>query len=171
MPALTKAWNRGETYIVTALVLAALALVCMSLVARLADPGMSASGSADLSHAGLLLVCAVFIGGSALFRDGKHRRADVLVRIFSPRVQRIIESLILLLALVFCGVLAFHGWEALVSAAATGKADIWRLVELIGIPLGMSLMAVRCAVGLWRYLFRFDPATMVLRDDDIPPGS
>ena len=171
MPVLARIWNQGEPCLVALLSLGAIGLVCTSLVLRLATADDAGSAGTAMDHAGILLVCAIFLSGSALFRDGRHRRADVLLRIFPTDTQRIIESLNILVALVFCAAIAWYGWRTVPALAGSGEASPWTLVESLGLPVGMSLMAARCLVRLWQYLFRFDPATMVLQDDDVPPGS
>ncbi len=171
MPVLMKAWNLGETCLVALLSLAALGLVGTSLVLRLATAGDAGSAGAAMEHAGILVVCAIFLAGSTLFRDGRHRRADVLVRVFPADTQRIIESVNILIALIFCAAIAWFGWQTMPVQPGPGEAGPWRLVESLGLPVGMSLMAARCLIRLWQYIFRFDPATMVLQNDDVPPGS
>ncbi len=171
MPALMKAWNLGETCLVALLSLGAIGLVGASLVLRLAGTDDVSSAGAAMEHAGILLVCAIFLSGSALFRDGRHRRADVLLRIFPADTQRIIEILNILIALFFCTAIAWYSWQTMPALALSEESGPWRLVEILGLPVGMSLMAARCLVRLWQYLFRFDPATMILQDDDVPPGS
>lgn len=171
MPVLVKAWNLGESYLAALLSLAALGLVATALIARVTAPGDAPTSPDIMSLAGILVVCAVFLSGSSLVRDGKQRHSDVLVRIFSGPVQRRIEIAGILAALVFCGIVAGHGWQTFLLDQDAENAGQWHGIDLLALSLGLTLMAARYLVRLWLYLFRYNPATMMLRDDDIPPGS
>ena len=40
-------------------------------------------------------------------------------------------------------------------------------IYYLGMPVGFGLMVIRYLMRLYRYLFYFDAATMVISDDDI----
>jgi TRAP-type C4-dicarboxylate transport system permease small subunit len=155
-------WNLGEAYVTAIIAAAAIGLTIVSAATELAgDNGITAQITGYALMAG---IWAVMLCGSPLVRHGLHPRLDMLVRLFPAEIQRWFEIIAAMAGILFCGLLALHGQDV-ATLPATPAAE--RII-LFAIAAGMALMTVRYVIRLWQFLFRFDPATMAIRDDDIP---
>ena len=71
------------------------------------------------------------------------------------------------MALLFCAGLAWYGWSIATTSFDLDERSQTGLEFRMGIyylalPVGGGLMALRYVLRLYRYLFRFDPKTMVI---------
>ena len=114
-----------------------------------------------------LAVWGIFIASSQLVRSDGHVRPDLVLRLLPPQVQRYVETFNCVVALGFCLGLTWYGVHIMV--------DAWNLDErsetvlafpmwlyYAAMPTGGALMSLRYVIRLYRYLFRFDPRTMVI---------
>jgi C4-dicarboxylate transporter DctQ subunit len=114
-----------------------------------------------------LIVWAVMIISSQLVRTDGHVRPDLVLRLVPPAGQRWMEVANCLVALGFCVGMAWYGWEIVQTALALDERSSTDLgfpmwIYYAAMPAGGVLMAVRYLIRLFRYLFRFDPATMTV---------
>lgn len=98
------------------------------------------------------LFCAMSLlgGGYCLLRDG-HVRVDVLYPKFSPRGQAITDFFTFPLALLFCGLLIWFGWQetwdSIVghrlsdSVIALPLWPVWLVVPVAGVLLGIQIIS------------------------------
>ncbi len=107
------------------------------------------------------------IVSSQLVRTDGHVRPDVVLRMLSPRVQRIMEVFNCLVALAFCGGLVWFGWQIVNTALLLDETSSTALefpmwIYYVSLPVGAGLMLIRYVMRLVRYVFFFDPATMTV---------
>lgn len=114
-----------------------------------------------------LIVWAVFLAASQLVRTDGHVRPDIVLRLLPPQAQRVAESINCCVAILFCAGLAWYGWQivstswALDERSETGlQFPMWLYYSAV--LTGGALMTLRYLIRLYRYLFRFDPHTMVI---------
>ncbi len=112
-----------------------------------------------------LIVWAVMIVSSQLVRTDGHVRPDLVLRLVPPAGQRWLEAFNCIVALAFCGGMVWYGWQIVETSwlldetSSSGLAfPMW--LYYAALPAGGALMVMRYLVRLYRYLFRFDPATM-----------
>ena len=112
-------------------------------------------------------VWAIFIASSQLVRTDGHVRPDLVLRALPPQGQRWVECFNCCVAIAFCVGLVWCGLRIVGDSYGLGERSITGL----GFPMylyysallaGSSLMLCRYIIRLHRYLFRFDPATMVI---------
>ena len=98
-----------------------------------------------------------------------------------PGGQRWMEAFNCVVALVFCVGMVWYGWEHrrhrrwLLDERSSSDFAFPMWIYYAALPAGGLLMFVRYCIRLYRYLFRFDPATMTVghtaeHDMIVPPG-
>ena len=118
-----------------------------------------------------LTVWAVFLASSQLVRTDGHVRPDIVLRLLPAQIQRWVEAFNCCIAIIFCMGLAYCGfqiaqgsWE-LDERSITGlEFPMW--LYYASVMVGGGLMVLRYVIRLYRYVFRFDPATMVIAAQD-----
>ena len=114
-----------------------------------------------------LLIWAVMIVASQLVRTDGHVRPDVLLRLLPPRWQRRIELCNCLVALGFCALLVWFGWDIVDMAIMLDQRSptdlqfpMW--IYDAALPFGGALMFLRYLQRLVRFVFHYDSDTMVI---------
>ncbi len=163
-------WAKTEDFIMGILAMMALALIVFEVGARYFFPAILPDWGTEFVI--YFVVWAVFIGGSALVEEGRHVRADIVVRLFGINTQRILEVLNCLAGIFFCGVVTWYAKDVVMFAfdmdERSESSILFPLfIYYLGLPIGMGLMTIRYVMRLYRYLFHFDPATMIITDDDL----
>ncbi len=145
--------------------LAALAFGTYSVIGRYLDQQIAFVNGEEVVV--YLIVWAVFLAASQLVRTDGHVRPDIVLRLLPPQGQRWAESINCCVAIAFCAGLAWYGWTivstswALDERSETGlQFPMW--LYYAAVPTGGALMTLRYVIRLHRYLFRFDPHTMVI---------
>ena len=158
-------WNTIERLLIGLLGASALGVGTYQVVGRYIDPRIAFPyGDEVVTY---LTVWAVFLAASQLVRTDGHVRPDIVLRLLPAQGQRWVEAFNCCAALAFCiGLLIFgtaitSGSFDLDERSSTGlEFPLW--IYYAALPTGGALMTVRYLLRLWRYLFRFDPATMVI---------
>ena len=127
-----------------------------------------------------LVVWAVMIISSQLVRTDGHVRPDLVLRLVPPAGQRWMEVFNCLVALAFCIGLAWYGWQIvdtslLLDERSSSDLQFPMYIYYSAMPAGSVLMTIRYLIRLYRFLFLFDPKTMVvgqhhIADHDRPLG-
>jgi C4-dicarboxylate transporter, DctQ subunit len=92
-----------------------------------------------------LLVWSVMLGMAYTLRQGRHIRVTTLVRNFSPKVQRVLEFVCNIIAMVVLAVFVFKSYQ---FSAFT--KDIGEVTQgTLRIPLWLSNMALPLGGGLF----------------------
>jgi C4-dicarboxylate transporter, DctQ subunit len=145
---------------------AALLLACYQMAERYFLPTL---GSVWVEESVIYLIAwATFLGCAALVYDDKHVRADVVIRLLSPRGQRYVELLNCLLSIAFCGSVCWLAYLIAADAFAvderstTGSSfPIW--IFYAALPVGMLLSVVWYLRRIGRLLFGFEAREFSVR--------
>ncbi len=120
-----------------------------------------------------LVVWAVMIISSQLVRTDGHVRPDLILRLVPPGGQRWMEVFNCLVALAFCIGLTWYGWQIvdtsiLLDERSSSDLQFPMYIYYLAMPAGGLLMTIRYLIRLYRFVFLFDPKTMVVGTHIIP---
>jgi len=169
LSAVVRVWNESERVLTGVVAAIALLISCYEMATRYFFPRMSPDWATEIVI--YLIVWAVFISGSALVRDNRHVRADLVVRLFSPQTQRGMEIFNCIIGLGFCGVVCWFGiavvdFAYMVDERSESSLLFPIFLYYLCLPVGMFLMTLRYLIRLYQYIFAFDPDTMVITGDE-----
>ncbi|MDX5362562.1 MAG: TRAP transporter small permease [Pseudazoarcus pumilus] len=145
--------SRSEEVLIGVLILAASVILFANVVARYV---FNAGFPWAEELVRYQIVWMVFLGASVAARQGIHIGVDILLKLSPPPLARLIDLLIHVVSITFCGFLVFYGAELIVQTRAFGQVSpamqmpMW-LVQL-AIPVGAALMALRFAQHFVRTL-------------------
>jgi C4-dicarboxylate transporter, DctQ subunit len=169
-------WDRVERTLVGLLGAIAMVVGLVQVIGRYFFPAYAISWAEEVIV--YLVVWGVMIISSQLVRTDGHVRPDLVLRMAGPRGQRWMETFNCVVALVFCVGMTWYGaniayssWQLDEHSSTDFSFPMW--IYYSALPTGGLLMTVRYAIRLWRYLFRFDPATMTvghIPDSEMPLG-
>lgn len=160
-----RVWNATERALIGILGGLALAIGTYQVIGRYIDQRIAFQYGDELVV--YLTVWAVFIACSQLVRTDGHVRPDIVLRLLSPQVQRWVETFNCCVAIVFCAGLTYCGFQIAQGSFELDERSITGLefpmwIYYSSVLTGGALMLTRYLIRLYRYLFRFDPATMVI---------
>lgn len=170
-------WDTIERTLVGILGALAMIVGLVQVIGRYFVPAMAISWAEEVIV--YLIVWAVMIISSQLVRTDGHVRPDLILRLVPPAGQRWLEAFNCVVALVFCLGMVWYGWEIVDTSLMLEETSSSRLqfpmwIYYASLPAGGALMTVRYLIRLYRYLFRFDPATMavghVIAEHEVPLG-
>ena len=158
-------WDRTERLLVGLLGAIAMLVGLVQVVGRYFFPTYAISWAEEVIV--YLVVWGVMIISSQLVRTDGHVRPDLVLRLVGPKGQRRMEALNCAVALVFCAGMVWYGanivessWMLDEHSSSDFSFPMW--IYYSALPVGGLLMFVRYCIRLYRYLFRFDPATMTV---------
>jgi len=158
-------WDRVERTLVGLLGALAMVIGVVQVVGRYFFPAYAISWAEEVIV--YLVVWGVMIISSQLVRTDGLVRPDLVLRMVAPKGQRWMEAFNCTVALVFCVGMVWYGtsiaytsWMLDEHSSTDFSFPMWMYYGAL--PLGGLLMTVRYVIRLWRYLFRFDPATMTV---------
>lgn len=158
-------WDRLERWSAGILGALALAVGAYQIFGRYIDPHLAITWGDEVIV--YLVVWGVFIASSQLVRTDGHVRPDLVLRVLPSGWQRVVEIFNCLVALAFCAGLVWLGFRIAFSAwtfddrSSTGISfPMW--IYYAALPTGGGLMSVRYVIRLYRFCFRYDPATMTI---------
>lgn len=159
-------WNRAERWLIGVIGIAALALASYQMISRYGFPDAAITWSEEVVV--YLLIAAAFLSGSLLVEEDGHVRADLVLRVLPPGMQRAVEIGNCVIALAFCVGLTWLGFDVALDAYELGERSLSALsfpmwLYYATLPLGAGLMSLRYLRRLYRYLCRYDPHTMVVQ--------
>jgi TRAP-type C4-dicarboxylate transport system permease small subunit len=99
-----------------------------------------------------LFVWLVFIAASVCVKKEAHLGIDVIVVHFSPRVQRHLYTLSLVVSLVFSIVVVYKGYDLLTRSGRQISPMLHIPMSLVYVIIPISYMVI-CLVLLWQ-IFR-----------------
>lgn len=164
-----RVWNLIERALIGILGALALAIGTYQVVGRYVDQRIAfAYGDEVVVY---LTVWAVFLASSQLVQTDGHVRPDIVLRLLPSQMQRWVEAFNCCVAIVFCMGLAYCGFQIAQGSWELGERSITGLefpmwIYYASVLAGGLLMTVRYVIRLYRYAFRFDPATMVIAVQD-----
>ena len=158
-------WDRVERLLVGLLGAIAMLVGLVQVVGRYFFPTYAISWAEEVIV--YLVVWGVMIISSQLVRTDGHVRPDLVLRLVGTRGQRWMEAFNCVVALVFCVGMVWYGFEITQSSwmldehsASDFAFPMW--IYYTALPVGGLLMFARYCIRLYRYLFRFDSATMTV---------
>lgn len=156
-------WDRLERWLVGLLGIAALGVGMWQIIGRYFFPRLSSGWGDEVIV--YLVIWSIMIVSSQLVRHDAHVRPDVVLRLLKPSAQRWLEIFNCIVAIGFCGMLVWYGWEIVDTGLMLderSQTDIGFPMWLyyLALPTGSALMVARYAIRLVRYVAFFDPATM-----------
>lgn len=158
-------WDRAERLLVGLLGAIAMLVGLVQVVGRYFFPSYAISWAEEVIV--YLVVWGVMIISSQLVRTDGHVRPDLVLRLVGSRVQRWMEAFNCVVALVFCAGMVWYGanivdssWMLDEHSSSDFAFPMW--IYYCSLPVGGLLMFARYCIRLYRYLFRFDPATMTV---------
>jgi TRAP-type C4-dicarboxylate transport system permease small subunit len=154
-PAVLRWVSTAEVAIVSAILLASFVITLVTIVER--NLGHS-TGDWSLKLPELMLIWMTFLGMGALVTEHGHVAADMVLRRFSPRWQRIAETgsaviTSLVLALILAGAISIAKQQ--VDVGATDD-DLWEiptayLLSILPIGLGLTILHLLAEIYMiWR---------------------
>lgn len=167
--ALMRVWNFTERALIGVLGAAALMIGTYQVIGRYVDQRIAFQYSDEVVV--YLTVWAVFLATSQLVRTDGHVRPDIVLRLLPPQAQRWVEAFNCCVAILFCAGLAYCGFQVAQGSYDLDERSITGLefpmwLYYASVLAGGFLMLVRYVIRLYRYVFRFDPATMVIATQD-----
>ena len=146
--------------------ISALTLACWQMAERYLIPKL---GSVWVEEVVIYLFSwGTFLSVALLVHNDKHVRADVVIRLMSPQLQRQIEFINCLLSLVFSLIVAWYGGAVTIDAfslderSVTGSSiPIWLFYA--SLPSGMVLCATWYIRRLYQLAFQFDLSSFSVR--------
>ena len=105
------------------------------------------------------LIWMVFLGVPAAFRQGAMVSVDVLHRLGSPRLKRVLDWVVALAALTLVGIIVWWGWDYTQRGGVQSMAGL-ESVSMFWAYLAMPVGGVFCAIGIVGNLI--DPRRMEL---------
>ncbi|MEM7545162.1 MAG: TRAP transporter small permease [Pseudomonadota bacterium] len=100
-----------------------------------------------------LFIWSVWVGCSLAMRADRHLRVTALSAFSGPRVRFGLEVFAQLATLVFCGIAVVWGTQMILFLMNTGQQapalEIPIYWVYIALPIGMTLMAIRCLQNLY----------------------
>ena len=158
-------WDRVERLLVGLLGAVAMLVGLVQVVGRYFFPTYAISWAEEVIV--YLVVWGVMIISSQLVRTDGHVRPDLVLRLVGPKGQRWMEAFNCVVALVFCAGMVWYGanivessWMLDEHSSSDFAFPMW--IYYTALPVGGLLMFLRYCIRLYRYLFRFDPATMTV---------
>lgn len=158
-------WNRIERLLIGFLGAVALVVGVMQVIGRYVDQRFAFIYGEEIIV--YVTVWAVFLSCSQLVRTDGHVRPDIVLRLLPPQAQRGVEIFNCCAAIVFCIALTYCGFEISSMSFAIDERSITGLefpmwIYYASVSAGGLLMLIRYLIRLYRYVFRFDAATMTI---------
>ncbi|MGE3916037.1 MAG: TRAP transporter small permease [Hyphomicrobiaceae bacterium] len=161
---------RLENLLMALLSVLALSLVVIEVVLRYFFPQHLTDYGMEFTI--YFTVWAIFIAGAPLVREARHVRADIVLHLLPISVQRVLEIVALLVGLAFAVALSWYGWQMVMNSYGLGEHSessarfpLW--VYYMALPFGATLMIPPFLYRLYLYVFRFDPATMLVTEEHV----
>jgi C4-dicarboxylate transporter, DctQ subunit len=158
-------WDRIEQLLIGLFGACALGVGTYQVIGRYVVPQYASGWSDEVTV--YFAVWAIFIASSQLVRRDGHVRPDLVLRLLPPSAQRFVEMFNCVVALAFCLGLLWYGLRIVGDAWSLDERSetilafpMW--IYYSALPTGSLLMSVRYVIRLYRYLFRWDPQTMVI---------
>ena len=158
-------WDRIERSIAGLLGATAMVIALIQVIGRYLTPEHAMGSAEELIV--YLMIWAIMITSSQLVRTDGHVRPDLVLRALPPGTQRWVEVFNCLVALAFTIGMVWYGSDIVNTAlllderSSTGlEFPMW--IYYAALPAGGLLMAVRYAIRLYRFAFRYDPASMAV---------
>lgn len=113
-----------------------------------------------------VIIWSVFIVASTLTKERGHVGATFIVEKLSTPARRIVEIINSLLAMTFCFLICWWGYQIVHVAYVTDERSLTSLryplwIWYLSVPVGTTLIFLRYLVMLYRLVFRFDDPSLI----------
>lgn len=158
-----KIWNTVEKYFVGIVALTATLLAFWGVIAR-----YSFAYSPDWLEEFVvyMIIWSVFVVASTVAEERGHVGATFLVELLPPAPRRLVEILTAFLALTFCILICYWGYQIVHITYITDERSstimrypLWGCY--LALPAGMTLVSARYLKRLYRLLFRFSRSDLL----------
>jgi C4-dicarboxylate transporter DctQ subunit len=144
---------------------AALVIAVLQVLGRYVAPAHAISWAEEAIV--YLIVWAVMIVSGQLVRTDGHVRPDIVLRLLRPRQQRVLELFNCCIAILFLGGLACYGWQVvelgwMLDERSSSGLEFPMWIYYLALPVGALSMMAGYIQRLFRFAFRYDPATMIV---------
>ena len=163
-----KIWDQIEDKLLSLFAGAALILICWEVMVRYFVPSLLTDWSSEFVV--YFTVWALLLGGSVLVKEGRHIRADLVVRTLSPRAQSAIACGNLIVGLVYCALVSFYGFEVTEFALnlderseSSAQFPLWMFY--LALPIAFFLMSVRYVIRIYRFIRDPNAEKMLLESE------
>jgi C4-dicarboxylate transporter DctQ subunit len=150
---ITKIINHIEEGFI-ALLLAAMTIITFSQVVARYLFNTGAVWALELTV--FLFAWLVLFGMSYGVRVGAHIGVDLLVKNLSPRIQRVVGIIAILLCMTYAAILFKGGWDSLSLLLLIGieaedlPIPLW--IPMLILPIGFALLFIRFAEAGWKLI-------------------
>jgi TRAP-type C4-dicarboxylate transport system permease small subunit len=107
------------------------------------------------------LIWMVFLGIPTAFRTGSMVSVDLLYRLSGQRMQRVLDAVVAISALVLCGIILWWGWDYANRGSVQsmiGLDDVSMFWAYLAMPVG-AVFSIIGIIGFW-----LDPQRMELEN-------
>jgi len=158
-----KVWNWAERFFVGLLAFIATMIAFYGVVMRY---GFNSSPEWAEETIMYMIIWSVFIIASTLVEEGGHVGATFVVEHFPPKARRVVEVFTSFLALIFCVLVCYWGYQIVHIAYVTEERSLTSMRyplwgTYLSVPVGATLILGRYARRLYRLLFRFEPSDLL----------
>ena len=158
-----KFWDRAEKAIVGILALFSVFAAFYQVVMRYV---FNVSPEWTEETVVYVIIWAVFIVASTLTKERGHVGATFIVERLSTPVRRVIEILNALLAMTFCVLICWWGYQIVNVAFVTDERSLTSMryplwIWYLSVPAGTTLIFIRYLVMLYQLLLRFDDPSLI----------
>ncbi|MFC1798859.1 TRAP transporter small permease [Thermodesulfobacteriota bacterium] len=158
-----KIWNTLEKYFVGIVALTATLFAFWGVVTRY---GFSYSLDWLEEIVVYLIIWSVFVVASTVAEERGHVGATFFVEMLPPTLRRLVETLTASLALTFCVLICYWGYQIVHIAYITDErsSTIMRYPQwcfYLALPVGMTLVSARYLKRLYRLIFCFSRSELL----------
>ncbi len=158
-----RAWNWMEKFLVGLLAFLATIFTFYSVIMRY---GFNFSPEWVEETVMYMIIWSVFIISSTLAEERGHVGASFVVERFPPKARRVVEAFTALLALAFCALICYWGFQIVHLAYVTDERSLTSMRyplwgAYLSVPVGATLILGRYIKRFYRLLFRFDPSDLL----------
>ena len=143
-------WDSVERLLIGLLGAAAMFIGVVQVVGRYIAPRFAISWAEEVIV--YLIIWGIMLAASQLVRTDGHVRPDLVLRVVPPGVQRWMEVINCVAALVFCAGLTWYGWSIVVASwqldersSSDLQFPMW--LYSAAVPTGALLMSGRYRSG------------------------
>jgi C4-dicarboxylate transporter DctQ subunit len=151
-------WNKTEKYIVGLLGLITIFLAFINTILRYVF-NYSPEWMEEIIV--YLIIWAAFFITGLLVEERRHVGATFFVELLPPKAHRVVEIITSSLALIFCIIVLFYGYQIVHITYTTDARSLTGMryplwIFYLALPVGLTLMTARFIRRIYRLIFRFD---------------
>lgn len=157
MKGIVGAWNQVEKFLVGLLAFFAVAIAFYGVILRYVFHAPPYWTEEICIY---MIIWAVFLVSSTLAEEKGHVAATLLVERFPLKIRRILAVFNGILALGFCGIVAWYGFFIVLQTYLCDQRSptalrfpLW--ISYLAVAAGCTLVGIRYGMRIYRLLFRF----------------